>query len=49
MDKKIILITGASSGLGKETAFALAKQGHKLIIHGRDPKKNKSGLRENHI
>lgn len=42
MDKKIILITGASSGLGKETAFALAKQGHKLIIHGRDPKKTRA-------
>lgn len=42
MDKKIILITGASSGLGKETALALAKQGHKLIIHGRDPEKIKA-------
>lgn len=39
MEKKIILITGASSGIGKETAMTLAKQGHQLIIHGRDPKK----------
>lgn len=41
MEKKIILITGASSGIGRETAFTLAKQGHKLIIHGRDPQKTK--------
>ncbi|MBV4428371.1 SDR family NAD(P)-dependent oxidoreductase [Clostridium tyrobutyricum] len=41
MKKKIILITGASSGIGKETALALAKQGHKIIIHGRNPEKTK--------
>lgn len=41
MEKKIILVTGASSGIGKETAMTLAKQGHQLIIHGRDPKKTK--------
>lgn len=28
MDKKVILITGASSGMGKETAKALIQQGH---------------------
>ena len=46
MDKKIILITGASSGIGKETAMTLAKQGHQLILHGRDPEKTQSVFNE---
>ena len=41
MENKIILVTGASDGIGKETAKALAKQGHTLIIHGRNPQKTK--------
>lgn len=36
MEKKIILITGATQGLGKVTATELAKQGHQVIIHGRN-------------
>ncbi|RJE81103.1 SDR family NAD(P)-dependent oxidoreductase [Paracoccus sp. JM45] len=36
---KTILITGATQGLGKATAHALAKAGHALIIHGRDAAK----------
>ncbi|MGI5213051.1 SDR family NAD(P)-dependent oxidoreductase [Plantactinospora sp. CA-290183] len=31
-----ILITGASDGLGRELAYALAGQGHRLLVHGRD-------------
>lgn len=36
MDKKIILVTGATSGLGREEAKAFLKQGHTVVIHGRN-------------
>ncbi|MGV3604431.1 MAG: SDR family NAD(P)-dependent oxidoreductase [Dyadobacter fermentans] len=39
MKNKIILITGATDGIGKETAMSLAKQGHTIIIHGRNLQK----------
>jgi NAD(P)-dependent dehydrogenase (short-subunit alcohol dehydrogenase family) len=39
MEQKIILITGSTDGIGKETAKALAKQGNTIIIHGRNQAK----------
>ncbi len=38
MQKKI-LITGATDGIGLETAKALTQQGHHVLIHGRNPAK----------
>ena len=39
MSNKIILITGSTDGIGKIAAKALAKQGHTIIIHGRNKDK----------
>ena len=35
-DECTIMITGSTSGIGKETAVRLAKQGFHIIVHGRD-------------
>lgn len=46
MESKIILITGATQGIGKETAKTLAEQGHHIIIHGRNLTKLKAVAEE---
>lgn len=46
MESKIILITGASDGIGKEAAKTLARQGHTIILHGRNPQKIKAVCEE---
>jgi NAD(P)-dependent dehydrogenase (short-subunit alcohol dehydrogenase family) len=38
MQNKIVLITGATSGIGFQTALALAKIGAQIIVTGRSPK-----------
>lgn len=44
MDRKICLITGANSGIGKEAAVLIAKQDYKVIIACRNPEKGKKAL-----
>jgi len=39
MDSKMILITGANSGIGLATAFELAKKGHHICMLGRNIQK----------
>ena len=43
---KNILITGSTDGIGKLAALRLAKEGHKLYLHGRDPKKLEATIAE---
>jgi NAD(P)-dependent dehydrogenase (short-subunit alcohol dehydrogenase family) len=46
MEPKTILVTGASDGIGKETAKTLAKLGHHVIMHGRNPQKTEAAFEE---
>lgn len=46
MNGKICIVTGATSGLGKVTATALAAQGAEVIIVGRNAKKTKDAAQQ---
>jgi NAD(P)-dependent dehydrogenase (short-subunit alcohol dehydrogenase family) len=46
MDGRVCLVTGATNGIGKATAHALAASGATLVIHGRDRKKTEQTLAE---
>ena len=39
MKGRVVLITGATSGIGRETAMGLARMGATLVLVGRDPEK----------
>jgi len=39
MKNKIVLITGSTDGIGKETALQLAQLGATVIVHGRNPER----------
>lgn len=41
-----ILITGSTDGVGKLTALKLAKDGHQILLHGRNPEKLKNTITE---
>ncbi len=44
--RRVAVVTGASSGIGKETAKALAAQGWRVIGIGRDPDRSAAAERE---
>jgi NAD(P)-dependent dehydrogenase (short-subunit alcohol dehydrogenase family) len=46
MRPPIVLVTGSSDGIGKETAAALAERGARVILHGRDPERLAAAARD---
>ncbi|KAG5676989.1 hypothetical protein PVAND_006780 [Polypedilum vanderplanki] len=46
IDGKVVIITGANTGIGKETAIDLAKRGGKIYIACRDPVRGVEALKE---
>jgi retinol dehydrogenase-12 len=46
LDGKVCIVTGATSGIGKETARVLAHQGGTLILVGRNPEKTAATAEE---
>uniref|UniRef100_A0A8C1YP19 Retinol dehydrogenase 12, like n=2 Tax=Cyprinus carpio TaxID=7962 RepID=A0A8C1YP19_CYPCA len=46
LDGKTVIITGANTGIGKETAIDLAKRGARIIMACRDTEKAEAALKE---
>jgi len=46
VENPLYLVTGATDGIGKATALALAQRGASVILHGRDPDKAERTMAE---
>jgi len=46
MNDKVCLVTGATNGIGLETARALASAGATVLVHGRDPARTRAVAEE---
>lgn len=46
MEPKVILVTGATDGIGRQTAIQLAKMGHRVIVHGRSKQTSRKAAEE---
>jgi NAD(P)-dependent dehydrogenase (short-subunit alcohol dehydrogenase family) len=43
---KVVIVTGSSSGIGKATALAFAREGAKIVVTGRDKRKCEQAAHE---
>ena len=46
MKGKTVLVTGATAGIGRQTALELAKRGAQVVLVGRDPAKTEQVVAE---
>ena len=46
VENQVILVTGATDGLGKAVARDFASRGSKVLLHGRNPKKGEATVQE---
>jgi NAD(P)-dependent dehydrogenase (short-subunit alcohol dehydrogenase family) len=46
MNGKVILVTGSTDGIGKQSALELARKGATVLIHGRNPSLGKTVLEQ---
>ncbi|MCT8337546.1 SDR family NAD(P)-dependent oxidoreductase [Methanoculleus sp. Afa-1] len=46
MAERTILVTGSTDGIGEATARELSRQGHRVLLHGRNPEKGRKVLAE---
>lgn len=37
MEGKVVLVTGATSGIGEAVAYLFASKGYSVAVHGRNP------------
>jgi NAD(P)-dependent dehydrogenase (short-subunit alcohol dehydrogenase family) len=44
MKGRVVLVTGATDGIGRETALALARMGATVLLHGRNVEKGEAAL-----
>ncbi len=46
METNVILVTGSTDGIGKQTAVELARMGHKVVVHGRNEERARNTVEE---
>ena len=46
IDQKVVLVTGATDGLGRALAAELAREGATVLVHGRDPRRITDTVKE---